>query len=163
VKAKYARFFTAVLWIMVLIVPLYVFIADIAGLPGGSWRAAVLVALVAYALRMIPKRKTLPAIENQGTMKTRPRWLPDWFLFGFLILIGLIFNWACAFLWFSRRCAFFSVPVLAVMGFIVAFYASIGSLVARLIGRDWRTAVGIFALTSYAVSGNLAWWLDLHR
>jgi hypothetical protein len=165
-KAKYARFAGPILGVMVLIVALYsygiVFLATVVS--GGKWGAAVLVfALASYALRMIPRRGTLQATEDQGTVKARQRWLPDWCLAGFLIISSLAFNWACAFLWFSRQYALFSGPVLGVTGLIVALYAAIAFLATRRFGGTWLTAVAVFALASCALSGNVAWWLDLHR
>lgn len=166
VKAKYASFARPVLRGMVLIVVLCAFVALLAGvLSGGEWRAAALVFILAsLALRaMLPRREALPGIEGEGTAKAMQRWLPDWSLVSYCIVIGLGFNWACAFLWFSRRYAFFSEPVLCVTGLIVALYAAIGLLLARLTGGKWRTALVVFALASWVLSGNLAWWLDLHR
>jgi hypothetical protein len=87
------------------------------------------------------------AIRNKGTVKTRQRRLPDWCLVVFCILIGLPFNWACAFLWFSRRYAFFSGPVVSLTLLIVALSAAIGLLV-RLTGGNWRTALQVFAVAS---------------
>lgn len=87
------------------------------------------------------------AIRNKGAVKARQRPLPDWCLVVLFILIGLPLNWECAFLWFSRRYAFFSGPVIGVTAVIVVLSAAIGLLV-RLTGRNWRTALQIFAVAS---------------
>jgi len=91
------------------------------------------------------------ATRDKGTVKARQSRLPDWCLVVFCILIGLPFNWACAFLWFSRRYAFFSVPVVCVTVLIVALSAAIGLLV-RLTGGNRRTALQVFAVASCAPS-----------
>jgi hypothetical protein len=148
VKAKHTGFARAVLGVMVLIVALYSFGAGFLAtvVSRGKWGAAVLVfALASYALRMIPTRGTLQATEDQGTVRARELWLPDWCLAGFLIISGLAFNWACAFLWLSRRYALFSGPVLGVTGLIVTLYAAIAFLATRRFGGRWLTAVAIFS------------------
>jgi hypothetical protein len=84
-----------------------------------------------------PKPETLPATPRQlGFL--------GWSLVSCCVIIGLGFNWACAFLWFSRRYAFFSIPVIAVAGLIMAFCAAIALLVARLTGGNWRRALAVF-------------------
>jgi hypothetical protein len=90
--------------------------------------------------------------------KRRVGRLPDWCFVVFCFLIGLPFNWACAFLWFSRRYAFFSGPVVGVTGLIVALYAAIGVLVRLTGGR--RIALGVFAVASVIPSA-IVWRLDL--
>ena len=61
-----------------------------------------------------------------------------------------------AFLWFYRRYALFSGPVVGTTVLIVALYATIGFLIARLIGGTWRTALLVFALASWILSGDVA-------
>jgi hypothetical protein len=105
---------------------------------------------------MIP---TLPASEGEGT--TRQFRLPQWSLFSYFFIIGLGLNWACAFLWFSRRYAFFSTPVIAVTGLIMAFYAATALLVtwfessfnnAGVAGVNWRTALLVFVFAPGALA-----------
>jgi len=76
-----------------------------------------------------------------------------WSLIIYCIITGLGFNWACAFLWFSRRYAFFSTPVIAVTGLIMAFYAGIALLVARFTGGNWRTALLVFVFVPVVLAG----------
>jgi len=149
VKAKHARFFWPVLRGMVLFVALCAFVPMLAGfLYGGTWEAATVVATGVFFLAnftlavMIPKPEALPATEGEGT--ARPLRLLDWSLVTYGAIIGLGFNWVCAFLWFSRRYAFFSTPVIAVTGLTMALYAAIAFLIARLTGGNWRTALPIF-------------------
>lgn len=159
VKAKYARFSGPVFRGMILIVMLYAFIALLAGLLyGGKWGTAAVVFVVSsLVLRAkIPKPPERSAIAGEGTV-------PDWYIAAYCIVIGLGFDWACAVLWFSRRFALFSAPVLGVTGLIVALYAAIGLLVARLTGGELRLALVVFALASWILCGNLDWWLALHR
>jgi hypothetical protein len=153
VKAKYARFFWPVLLGMVMVVSLCAFIPALAGLlyegrwePCWGWGVYVLASFT--LAWMIP---TLPASEGEKT--TRQFRLPEWSLFSYFFIIGLGLNWACAFLWFSRRYAFFSTPVIAVTGLIMAFCAVIALLVAwfessfnnaDLTGANWRTALLVF-------------------
>ena len=154
VKAKYPRFFGPVLRGMVLIVALCAFIpslAFLAGLPyGGTLGAAVGVVVFMLAsftlMAMIPEPEAPPAIEGKGTAR-RLR-LPDWSLVSYCVITSLGWNWVCAFLWFSRRYAFFSTPVIAVAGLIMAFYAAIALLVARLTGGNWRAALLVFLCAS---------------
>ena len=159
VRAKYARFFWPVLRGMVLIVALCAFIpflAFLAGLPyGGTWGAAMgggVFMLASFTLMaMIPKPETVPAIEGKGTAR-RLR-LPDWSLVSYCVITGLGWNWVCAFLWFSRRYAFFSTPVIAVTGLTMAFYAAIALLVDRLTGGNWRTALLVFLFAPVVLAG----------
>jgi hypothetical protein len=146
-KPKYARFFGPILFGMVMIVALCAFIPSLAffaDLPyGGNTAAAIGVFVFAsFTLAaMIPI--VLP--ERKGDWRARQYRWPEWSLMSYFFLVGLGFNWACVVLWFSRRYPFFSTPVIAVTGLIMAFYAAIGLLVARLTGGNWRTALLIFA------------------
>jgi hypothetical protein len=87
------------------------------------------------------------AIRNKGAVKARQRPLPDWCLIVLCILVGLPLNWECAFLWFSRRYAFFSGPVIGGTVLIVAVSAAIALLVRLTVG-NWRTALQVFAVAS---------------
>ena len=157
-KAKGARFFGPILRGIVLIVAVYAFIELFSvllfgGLYGGSWLAAPGSFLAYYALAwMAHERETLRAIEGEGTEKATQRRLPDWSLLVYGVIVGLGCNWVCAFLWFSRRYALFSGPVVGATGLIMALYAAIALLVALLTGGNWRIALLFFA----AVPGSLA-------
>jgi hypothetical protein len=161
VKANYASSARRVLGGIVWIVALCAFIAFLAaGLYGGKWEAALLVSILAsLALRaIVPGREAPHAIEGEGTVTARQSGLPDWYLVSYCVVCGLGVDWSCAFLWFFRRYAFFSGPVLGVTGLIVALCATIGFLVARMMKRDWRTALAVFALASWIVDGVALRW-----
>jgi hypothetical protein len=87
------------------------------------------------------------SIRNKGAVKARQRRLADWCLVVLSILIGLPLNWECAFLWFSRRYASFSAPVIGVTVLIVAVSAAIALLVRLTVG-NWRTALQVFVVAS---------------
>ena len=112
---------------------------------GQGWIAAAVVFFFAnFALaRLFPKPESSPAFEDKGTAKTLR--LYDWALLSYAFILGLGFNWLWAFLWFSRRYAFFSTRIIAVTGFVMAVWAVIALIVAQLTGRNWRTAVLVFA------------------
>jgi hypothetical protein len=137
-----ARFFEPALCWMVLFVALCAFVPALAGLLYGvNWETGLALgvfALATYALiSMTPKPETLPAtVRDIGS--------PAWSLFSYCITTGLGWNWACVFLWFSRRYAFFSIPVMTVTGLIMASYAAIAFLVAFLTGGTWRTVLAVF-------------------
>ena len=139
VKAQYARLAGPVLGGIVWIVALCAFIAFLAaGLYRGKWEAALLVFILAsLALRAtVPWREAPHAIEGEGSVTARQSSLPDWYLVSYCLVIGVGLDWAYAFLWFSRRYAFFSGPVVGVTGLIVALCAAIGFFVARMMQRD---------------------------
>jgi len=157
VKVKYARFFWPVLRWMVLIAALCAFIPTLAGLldekgrwePGWGWGGFVLASFTLVAMNLKPD--TLPAIKGEGTASQLRS--PNWSLVSYLVIVGLGFNWVCAFLWFSRRYAFFSTPVIAMTGLIMALYAAIALLVARFTGGNWRTPLIVFGIVSSALAG----------
>ena len=156
VKAKYVRYSEPILRGMILIVALCAFIKLLpALLYGGKWGVALLIfALASFTLMaMIPKRATLPAIEGERTTTERQHQLPDWSLLSYCFITGLGYTWVCSFLWFSRRYAFFSAPVICVTVLILASCAAIGYLTARLTGGSWRTALLVFALAPCALGG----------
>jgi hypothetical protein len=144
---------------MALIVALCAFIQFLAGILDGvygvRWGAAAVVFFFAnFTLAvMIPKAEILPAIDGEGTLR-RIRPQDCWFV-SYLVIIGLGFNWVCAFLWFSRRFAFFSIRVIAVTGLIMALYAAIALLVARLTGGNWRRALLIFVFAPVVLAGGV--------
>jgi hypothetical protein len=108
------------------------------------------------------KPETLPAIEAEGTEKAKQHRLPDWSLLAYGVIFGVGCNWTCAFLWFSRRYAFFSGPVVGATILIMALYAAIALLVARLTGRNWQIALLVFALAPGAL-GSIVLRLRLLR
>jgi len=162
VKAKYARFFGPVLLGMVMIVALCALIPFLASFlhegrwePGWGWGVYVLASFT--LAWMIPV--VLP--ERKGDWRARQYRWPEWSLFGYFLLVGLGLNWACVVLWFSRRYAFFSTPVIAVTGLILAFYATIALLVAwfeslfnnaDLTGINWRTALLVFVFAPFVLA-----------
>jgi hypothetical protein len=153
--AMYARFFWSVLRWTVLIVALCASVPMLAGLLfdeyGEGVAPLVVFALASFALiAMTPKSKALLAIEGEGTAR---RWSPPWSLVIYVAILGLELNWACVFFGFSRRYALFSVPVISVTALILAFYAAIALLVARLIGANWRTALLICAISQGVPAG----------
>lgn len=156
VKAKYTHFLRPVLFGIVMIAALCAFIPFLAGILyevyGGRWGAATVVFVFAsFTLAaMIP---ALPPTKGNWTAR-RYRW-PEWSLVGYFFIIGLGFNWACAFQWLSRQYAFFSIPVIAVTGLTMALYAAIALLVARLTGGNWRTALLVFVFAPCVLAGTV--------
>jgi MFS family permease len=152
VEDKYARSrsFSAVLRGMVSIAALCASAPFLAGLLfdvyGRGWEAAgIIFVLASFTLiAMIPKSEALLAIEGEGTAKQRR--LPPWSLVIYVAILGLELNWACVFFWFSRRYAFFSLPVIGMTGLIMGFYAAIALFVARLTRGNWRAAVATFGI-----------------
>jgi hypothetical protein len=162
VKAKYARFFLPILRGMILIVASWAFIEFLSEyLYGAGWLIGLPVFILAtFALIvMAPRPETPPAIEDGATEKVRQLRLPDWSLLAYCFIIGLGFDWVCVFLWFSRRYAFFSAPVVGVTGLILALYVAIGLLLSRL--TNWRIAL-IFAIATCAL-GAIVFRLGLLR
>lgn len=108
---------------------------------GGRWEiAAIVQVLASFTLfASLPKRQAQPPVEGEGA--ARHGQLPPWSLVIYLAILGLELNWACAFLWFSRRYAFFSIPVVGVTLLIMIVYAGIAVLVARLTGGNRRIAL----------------------
>lgn len=155
-KAKHGPLFWPILRGIALIVALCAIIEDLSELLYGreKWLIGLPVFMLAtYALiALTPNPATTPAIDGEATEKPRHLQLPDWSLISYFVLVGLGYNWACVFLWFSRRYAFFSAPVVGVTGLILAFYAAIGLLIARLTGGNWRTALLVFALAPGALA-----------
>jgi hypothetical protein len=140
-KAKYARFFWPVLHGMVFIAALCAFIPFLAGmlygekLGTGTVLALGVFLLASFALGLMAQ--PFPARPSQLGFS-------GWSVVGYFSIIGLGFNWACAFLWFSRRYTFFSIPVMTLTASIVAVCAVIALLVFRLTGANWRKALAVF-------------------
>ena len=149
-NSKYAGFYGLVPRSMALILALSALVPFLAGLLyrayGGRWLAATAVFFLAsYALMALsPPPETRPAIEGEANKQLRQRQLP-WSLIAYIFTTGLGYNWVCVFLCFSRRYAFFSAPVIGVTGLILALYAAIALLLARL--TNLRIALG-FAIAT---------------
>jgi len=96
---------------------------------------------------------TIPLLllERKGGWRERRYGWQEWSLMSHFFLIGLGLTWACTFLGFSREYAFFSFPVMAVAGLIMAFYVAIALLVAVLTGH-WRGAVLVLVFVPYAMA-----------
>lgn len=155
-KPKDVRVSSQILRGVLLMVVLYTFIGVLAGFVyGGEHEASLLVfAIGTFALiAMEPKAEQSHAIGGKGT--GTPWWhrVPNWSLVTYCVFIGVGFNWVCVILWFSRRYALFSAPVVGATGLIEALYATLGLFVARLTGGNWRTALLVFALAPDAVGG----------
>lgn len=154
-NAKRAGFSASILRGAVLIVALYASTLLVKGLLfGGRWEVAALVFMLAsLTLKgMIPKAETIAAFEGESSLRAGMRRLPDWSVVAYCVVTGLSSTWACVFLWFSRRYAFFSGPILGVTVSILTLYAAIGFFVALLIGGNWRTVVMVFILESWGLS-----------
>jgi hypothetical protein len=147
-KANDARLFWPILRGIVLIVAMWAFILSLRGfLYGGNWELAVLVFVPASLalIAITPGRETLPEIEGDKTAWASWQRLP-WPIFTYCVITGMGYTWVCAFLWFSRRYAVFSGPVVGAMILILALYAVIGVVVAWLTGGNWRTALLTFGI-----------------
>lgn len=114
---------------------------------GGKWEIAVLVFVLAslVLIAITPRRETLPEIEGDKAAWASPQRLP-WPIVTYCVITGMGYTWACAFLWFSRRYAVFSGPVVGAMVLILALYAVVGVVVAWLTGGNWRTALLTFGI-----------------
>ena len=158
VKAKYAGFLWLVLFGIIMIVVLCAFVSVVGGLVGllhgGIWDLAMGVFVLA-SFMLGAMITTLPASEGEGM--ARHFGLGEWTLASYFFMMSLGFNWACAFLWFSRRYAFFSTPVIGATGLIMALYGVVALLVARLTGRNWRTALLVFVFVPDFVACIVLW------
>jgi hypothetical protein len=139
VGANYARFFWPALRGTVLIAGLCAFIPFLAGMLYGEKLGTVLALgvflLASFALGLMTQ--PFPARPSQLGFS-------GWSVIGYFSIIGLGFNWACAFLWFSRRYTFFSIPVMTLTASIVAVCAAIALFVFQLTGANWRKALAVF-------------------
>jgi hypothetical protein len=103
-----------------------------------------LATFALIALTSAPK--TPSAIKGEAGDRATPRRWPDWTLIVYCVFTGVGFNWACAFLWFSRKYGFFSAPVVGATALIFALYFAVAFLTACLTGGDWRKGVLVFAV-----------------
>lgn len=146
VKAPYRPLVGAILRGMVLLVALCSFVPVLADFTNGrAWGASLPIFFLASVgvIGIMLWPGTASSIEGKGAIKQLR--LFDWWLLSYFITISLGLNWACSFLWLSRRDAFFSGPVIAVTALITASYAGIALLVALLTRRNWRTGLLVFA------------------
>jgi hypothetical protein len=98
------------------------------------------------------KPERVPPVEGEEPWKRKCWKLVDWSLLTYCLIIGFGDNWVCAFLWFSRRYAFFSAPVLGATVLVLSLYAVLGFVVAWLTEGNWRTALLFFALAPFGVA-----------
>lgn len=152
-KTKYARFLLP-LRVLALIFALWAFVAYLRVLLyGGQWETAVPAFVVASVLLIAisRKREGPPVLEGDETVRPSLLRLP-WPILTYCCVTGTGLTWVCTFLWFSRRYAFFSSPVVGAMGLILAFYAVVGVVVAWLTGGNWRTVMLTFWLALWVPS-----------
>jgi len=156
-KAKFACFFWPIFRGITLILASWGFISFLSEfLHGKSWGMGLPVFVVGtFALvAMTPPPDALPAPDGEVSEKSTKRRMP-WLLIAHCVITGIGFNWACVFLAFSRRYAFFSPPVVGATACIMALYATVGLLVARLTGKNWRIALVVFAIAPTVLGGTL--------
>ena len=147
-NAKYAASLWLILRGMTLILASLGFIAFLSGfLHGENWGMGLPVFVVGTValVAMTPTPGALTVPESEGSAKLTQRRIP-WSLIAHCLITGIGFNWACVFLGFSRRYAFFSPPVVGATACIMVLYATIGLLVACLTGKNWRVGLIVFAL-----------------
>lgn len=95
---------------------------------------------------------------NEGTVIQRKRWwLVCW------VVLGVGFDWYCAFQWFSGRWPMWSEPVLVRMSLIVVLCAAVSFLVVYVIRTRWRDTAVIFFAISLNLCANLMIWWSGHR
>jgi hypothetical protein len=161
-KATYAYYLWPILRGIALIVALWAFVPFLFSLlqlyGAKTWPAGPVFVVASFALTLMhPKRLrsleisprwnsgTLPAFAGEGARKAKRHQLP-WAILAHCFTTGLGSNWACVFLWFSRRYDFFSGPVIGTTVLMIAVYAAIALLVALLTGGNWRKGLAVFAL-----------------
>jgi hypothetical protein len=155
VKARYARLCGPVLRGVVLIVALCAYVAVTESLLyRGNWEVPVVVFATASWVLIAIARKPERVAPVEGEEPWKREWWKqlDWSLLSYWLIIGFGDNWVCAFLWFSRRYAFFSAPVLGATGLVLSLYAVLGFVVAWLTEGNWRTALLFFALAPLGVA-----------
>jgi hypothetical protein len=148
-KAKHVRFLGPVLFWVVMVLAWCAFVAALAFLAVlpyakrfDAYMAFWLFLSASFALTMV-----IPLLlieKRRGGWRERPYGWQEWSLMSHFFIIGLGLTWACTFFGFSGKYVFFSFPVMAVTGLIMAFYAAIALFVAVLT-RHWRGAVLVLA------------------
>jgi len=145
-KGEYARFFWPGLHAVFLVVAFCAFPSSLAGiLYGANLRTALALGvffLASYASSWLARMymlETPPATPRQFGYA-------GWLLFVYCVVTGLGWNWACMFLWFSRRYAFFSIQVIGATCLVMAFFVAIALLAALLTRGNWRKALTVFLL-----------------
>jgi hypothetical protein len=111
-------------------------------IPPKSWRDWFLFLFVLPGFTSLANRAERKA---RGTAK-ECRSL-NWPVVAYGVIVGLGCDWAIAFLWFSRRYAPLSGPVVGATGVILSLYIAIAVLVGVLTGGNWRTAQRVFLVT----------------
>jgi hypothetical protein len=155
VKAKYAGLSRTVIRGIILVVALSAYVASIASfLYRRTWEMHMLAFAVAnlVLIALVPETETLPAIEGEGAATRKRLRLRDWSLLSYCLIVGMGENWVCAFLWFSRRCTFFSAPVVGVTAAVMASYGVIALLVALLTGGKWRNGLLLLVVAPVLVA-----------
>lgn len=155
---KHAIFSEPVLLGIVLLASLCASVQSIASLVAGVYGvreevATVIFFLANFTLAAIIPKPEMSAIDAEG--RPRKLRLVDWVILSYFFTIGLGFTWACAFLWLSRRHAFFTTSVIAATGLIMASYVAIALLVAWFTGRNWRMALLVIALAPFVVASTV--------
>jgi hypothetical protein len=143
-KAENARFPWSIRHGIVTILALCSFIALFLGV---LYEQHLGTATMAFCIATFAGTRMIPLIEGKGT-GDQIRW-PDWSLVTYSLIYGLGGNWICAFLWFSRRYAFFSAPVVGVTVLIMASYGAIALFIVLLdllFEGNWRRSLLVFSL-----------------
>ena len=154
-KKTKARLFWPILSGIALIVAMLAFIPHLLVLlhGGKSGIALPVFAVASFVLiAMTRLRETPPAMVGDRTVMAVWHRLP-WTFVAYCVITGMGYNWVCAVLWFSRRYAVFSGPVVGAIGVILTLYAVMGIAVAWLTGGNWRTALAVFVLAPCILSG----------
>jgi hypothetical protein len=71
------------------------------------------------------------------------------------LILSLGSNWMCAFLWFSRRYALFSAPVIGATALIMASYGAVALFIVLLdllIEGNWRRSLLVFSVVPALVA-----------
>jgi len=86
--------------------------------------------------------------ESRETVPKRQyRWLQPWW-----VIIGLGFDWRCAFEWLAGKSPFYSAVVLGRAGLIALGCAAVALFFVSIIrGARWRHALPLFCLFSMTV------------
>jgi hypothetical protein len=141
-KEESARISWSIRHVIFLIVDLCALIAIFLAVLRQSMETSTMVFLIAT----LAATRVIRFVEFIRT-GDRIRW--PWGLsvtYGLILSLGS--NWMCAFLWFSRRYALFSVPVVGAMVLIIASYGAVAlfiALLALLTEGNWRRSLLAFS------------------